>query len=217
MLTDIGEALRFLGRGRADAAMRAEAVSAAEALEQAVQPRWVWRVFRLSRPGDALVLEEPGLPLPGTLAERLLRGCRSAAVLTVTLGARYEALHRSWQARDMARAVTLDACASALTEAGCALAEKEIASRFPDLYLTDRFSPGYGDLPLGLQTALIRAVDAERRLGVTVTPSDMLLPVKTVTALIGLAETPQPALVRGCAFCVLRGSCAYRKEGIPCA
>ena len=116
----------------------------------------------------------------------------------------------------MDRAALLDACGSAWVEAGCDEVQAEISDRFPDLYLTDRFSPGYGDLPLSLQRDICGSLDAPRRLGVQVTDSLLLNPSKTVTAVIGLSDRPQPARIRGCGFCNLRETCQYRKGGKTC-
>ena len=217
MLTDVREALRYLGcRGEPPADLLRQAERTAAELERRAAPHWVWRLFELTGP-DRLDLGEGGPRLTGALAARALRDCGRAAVLVCSLGAAYDAWHRTVSARDMAGAALLDACASALTEAGCAQAEAEIRARCPGAHLTDRFSPGYGDLPLSLQPALLRICDAERRLGVTATESCMLLPVKSVTALIGLSPRPQPALIRGCACCPLAPACAYRREGTTCA
>ena len=123
---------------------------------------------------------------------------------------------RSAQARDMARAVILDACGSALVEKGCDEAERDIAVRFPGLYLTDRFSPGYGDLPLSLQPGICAVLDAERRVGIHVTPSFLMNPSKSVTAVIGLSDKPQMARIRGCAWCAMRETCTLRKGGKTC-
>ena len=116
----------------------------------------------------------------------------------------------------MAKAVLLNGCGSALVEQGCDAAEAELKARFPDFYLTDRFSPGYGDLPLTLQPSICAALNAQRRLGVTVTPSLLLNPSKTVTAFIGLSDRPQQARIRGCAFCAMRETCTLRKGGKHC-
>ena len=105
----------------------------------------------------------------------------------------------------------LDACGSAWVEAGCDGAEDEISARFPDLHRTDRFSPGYGDLPLALQRDICTVLDASRRLGVQVTDSFLMNPSKSVTAVVGLSERPQPARIRGCGVCTLREHCHYRK------
>lgn len=212
----VDEALRYLGAARADPELRRQAQTLADELAAALQPRHVWAACPLERTGDAFRLAGTAVELSGATARRMLAGCGQAVLLACTLGARFDALLRSAQARDMARAVLLDTLGSAFVETGCDEAEAEIAARFPGLYLTDRFSPGYGDLPLTVQPALCAALDGGRRLGLTVTGSLLLNPAKSVTAILGLSETPQPARVRGCQFCAMAGSCQFRKEGKTC-
>ena len=154
--------------------------------------------------------------LTGSSAHRMLTQCCQAVLLACTLGSAFDRMLLSAQARDMAQAVILDACGSAYVESGCDDAERELAARFPDRFLTDRFSPGYGDLPLSLQPDLCAALDTPRRLGLHVTKSLLLNPVKSVTAVIGLSDRPQPARIRGCAYCRMRETCSMRKGGNHC-
>ena len=49
--------------------------------------------------------------------------------------------------------------------------------------LLPRKSPGYGDLPLELSRAILDELDAPRKLGVSITDSDQLVPSKSVTAI----------------------------------
>ena len=49
--------------------------------------------------------------------------------------------------------------------------------------LLPRRSPGYGDLPLSLSRRILEELDAPRRIGVSVTDSDLLVPSKSVTAI----------------------------------
>ena len=215
---DIGEALRYLGVKDDPEGAMARAVSAeAERLLRAVRPRYVYRLFPVEHTAEGIVLRGSGVALPGSLAGRMLAQCGQAALLACTLGAGFETMLRAVQARDMARAVILDACGSALVEAGCDAAERVIAARCPGQHLTDRFSPGYGDLPLEVQNAICTALDAPKRLGVQVTESFLMNPSKSVTAVIGLADAPQPARVRGCAYCSLAERCALRQGGKSCA
>ena len=217
MKLDLSEPLRYLGvRGEPGPALLAELSGVADKLTRSVTPRYIWRVFPLSFREEGPALEGIGLTLPGGMATRMLGECSQAVLLACTLGAGFEALLRAEQARSMARAAMLDACGSAWVEAGCGQAEEEISARFPGLYLTDRFSPGYGDLPLALQRDVCAVLDAQRRLGVQVADSLLLNPAKSVTAVVGLSDRPQPARIRGCGFCNLRGSCQFRKEGKTC-
>ena len=213
----MGEALRYLGAPHPTEEMRREAERLADEMSAAVQPRYVYRVFALEHLPDGVRLQGTDVDLTGSTARTMLAGCGRAALLACTLGARFDARLLAIQARDMAKAVIFDALGSAFVEAGCDRAEREIAGRFPDLFLTDRFSPGYGDLPLALQPRLCAALDAGRRLGLTVSQSLLLNPVKSVTAVIGLSDTPKPARIRGCAFCNLRETCTVRKGGSTCA
>lgn len=51
-----------------------------------------------------------------------------------------------------------------------------------------RFSPGYGDLPLAFQAQLLQRLQADRYLGVCLTDSLLMTPVKSVTALAALEK-----------------------------
>lgn len=217
MKLELSEPLRYLGvRGQPEPALYAELSAVADRLARSVTPRYIWRAFPLSFREEGPTLEGIDLTLPGTMAARMLGECSQAVLLVCTLGAGFEALLRAEQARSIARAAMLDACGSAWVESGCDAAEEEISARFPELHRTDRFSPGYGDLPLTLQKDICALLDAPRRLGVQVTDSFLMNPSKSVTAVIGLSDRPQPAPIRGCGFCALKEHCQYRKGGKTC-
>lgn len=205
MELNIGEALRYLGAGNpADEALRAQTSALARVLQERITPRFTWTLTEVS-----------ALSLPGDTAAQMLADCRKACVLVCTLGAEFDGWVRKLQARDMARAVLLDALGSAYVEAGCDAAEDAIRARFPGKYLTDRFSPGYGDLPLSVQPMLMRLAGAAR-IGVTLTDSLLMNPQKSVTAVVGLADTPQRARIRGCESCAMKANCNLRKAGTCC-
>ncbi len=216
MRIPVEEALRYMGAAQADEATRLLAGETAEMLEKRLHPRYLWRAFPIARGEGEIRLEGAGIRLPGTLAEKMLAECDTAALLIATLGAGFDRMMQEWEKRDMARAAVMDVCGSAWTEAVCDEAEEEIRSRFPGRFLTDRFSPGYGDLPLESQEWILRVLNAGRRLGVTETASHLLIPTKSVTAVIGLSDRPQGAKIRGCAYCALKEGCAFRERGTRC-
>ena len=214
MQPDIDEALRYLGvRSDPDGRLRAQMTGLAAELTSQITPRYTWRVLFLSRTAGTLCASS--IPLPGNSAARMLADCDRCALLVCTLGTAFDALVRRMQPRDMARAVMLDALGSAYVEAACDAAEQEIAQRFPKGYLTDRFSPGYGDLPLDIQPMLLEAAEAHR-IGVSLTPSLLMNPQKSVSALVGIADRPQMARIRGCAYCAMNRTCTLRKAGKTC-
>ena len=216
MRISIADAVRYMGAGEGNAEVRRMAEETAAELEKKITPRYTWRAFRTEVREDGVFLPEAGETLTGALARNMLAECDTAVILLCTLGAAFEAMQRTEEARDMAKAVVLDACGSAWVEAGCDEAENEIAARFPGAYRTDRFSPGYGDLPLENQEWILRVLNAGRRLGVTETASHLLIPSKSVTAVIGLSDRPQGAKIRGCAYCALKEGCAFRERGTRC-
>ena len=87
----------------------------------------------------------------------------------------------------------------------------------PGRYLTGRYSPGYGDLPLALQPFVAELVNARRAVGLAVSSAGILTPRKSITALLGASDHPVKGHRAGCAHCALRDTCQYRKEGTTCA
>ena len=116
---------------------------------------------------------------------RHLTGCEEVVLFAVTLGAGADRALRRAQMGSVAMAAAMDAAASAMAE-GCAAQAHALlrrSARERGLWLTQRFSPGYGDCPLSLQPALLRLLDAPRAIGLTATKDDLLLPRKSVTAI----------------------------------
>ena len=92
-----------------------------------------------------------------------------------------------------------------------ALAPKMAAQGFAMKW---RFSPGYGDWPLEQQPELLRLAHADK-IGVSLSSSLMLMPRKSITAIIGLyrkqAETAPSHSPHGCAMCN-KTDCPSRKQ-----
>ena len=151
-----------------------------------IRPAYVFRVFPLAFSSEGVALSGSTLVLPGASIRRHLEGCLQGILLCATLGAGAESALRVARAREMALAAVTDAVASAMTELLCDDAQEEILFSLGVENATSRFSPGYGDLGLEVQGEFLRCVDAHRRLGVSLSEGGLLLPRKTVTAVIGV-------------------------------
>ncbi len=116
---------------------------------------------------------------------RILRGCKRAVLLCATLGFEAERYLRKACSSSPSEHFILDAAADAMAEALCDAAEAEIFGERPH---APRFSPGYADLPIEFVGEIIRLTDAEKLLGVRLTKTFLTVPVKTVTAIIGIKE-----------------------------
>ena len=207
------EVLRYLGHH--GQAMTEEFLAMAERcidrVCQAAVPRHCAGSFVLEKTAEGLKAGGTTLTLTGRDIARLLQNSRRCYLLAATLGPGVDALIRQRQAQSMAEAVVCDAAATALIECVCDEAEKQLwAGLAEGERLTARYSCGYGDLPLSLQPDFVRVLDTPRKIGLTVTESCRLAPIKSVTAVIGLSETPQPCHRKGCEECG-KTDCAYRR------
>ncbi len=168
-------------------------------------PRTVYKEFKVC---DVLSI------LEGEDIKNHLAGCAKCVLMAATIGIEIEKFIRKTQVTDMAKAVVLDSCATAAVESLCDELEGEIASKYP--YVTSRYSPGYGDMPIEVQRRFVMLLDTARKIGLTVTERDILLPRKSVTAVIGVSETEIKKVKRSCETCNLRETCGFRKEGKVC-
>lgn len=223
---DRAEVLRYLGHRGQEVTPELEtrlAESVARCLEVA-RPRACLRAFdvaerTVSETGvPELRLAECALRLEGTSIAEHLAGAVSVGVMAVTLGVGVDQELRRLSLTDPLGQVLFDAAATAAIERAADAAEAllvaDAAAR--GLYTNWRFSPGYGDLPLSCQPTLLAALDAQRRLGVTLTPSLLMVPTKSVTAVVGYFEAPQKGARPGCSACNLRDWCTLRRAGTPC-
>lgn len=145
-----------------------------------------------------------------------LDGCEKAILMCATLGAEIDKLIRINQISDMAKAVVLDSFSSVAVEQVCNRVDEIIAEKYADYNMTFRFSPGYGDYPISLQQDFLRMLDAPRKIGLTTNDNYLLMPTKSVTAVLGLSKNPIERKKRGCAICNMRGKCRFRKNGEHC-
>lgn len=154
----------------------------------------------------------------GIAVKRHLEGCSRIVLCGITIGKRVDDLIARLSVSDMKMAVFADCGASALVEQAADDFEKYISSVLPEdtPYMTCRFSPGYGDLPLSEQRRLIRQIDAERMIGLTLNDSDILVPLKSITGIMGLSDHPVSGHMAECSCCILAETCVRRKEGRIC-
>jgi cobalamin-dependent methionine synthase I len=146
-------------------------------------------------------------------------GARALVLLACTLGLASERELRTKNALNATDALLFNAATSSLVEAGANYASEEIAAfaEQHQLYSGLRFSPGYGDLPLALQSEFAKTLDLKRTLGITVTPENLLIPLKSITAFVGLFDTPPKQSYRSpCKDCPAKQSCTYKERGLRC-
>ena len=154
--------------------------------------------------------------LQGEDIKNHLDGCDRVIIMCATIGAEADRIIRISQISDMARAVVLDSFASVAVEQVCSKFDELIAEKYKGDYQTFRFSQGCGDYPIELQKSIISMLDAPRKIGLTVNENCLLIPTKSVTAVMGLSKTPVDRKKRGCAVCNMKDRCKFRRNGEHC-
>lgn len=115
--------------------------------------------------------------------EKLCADSSECILLCATLGVGVDMLLMRTATLSPKDAFMIDAMADALVEALCDYAEEKVCA---ELNTSGRFSPGYGDLELSLGKEILTLTDAERLLGIKLTVSGMMVPKKSVNAIIAI-------------------------------
>lgn len=217
-MIDRALALRYMGwRGEPDERISALMDECEAELLQAAKPRFVWRVFDISRSEGGIELSECGFLLTGKDIARHLDGCTKAAITAATLSADADRLLKRLQLEDSAKAMAADAMASVFAEQISDSAQSEILAEMEGYSATWCYAAGYGDFPLEITPRLITAVDASRKIGVSCTGSNMLTPQKSIVGIVGLSENKLGNKRKSCESCNMRGSCKFQAAGEKCS
>ena len=213
MTVDRAEVLRYLrmGRVRPDAVLEARLAAVEREVLAAVRPTAYWQLVPVA--GCAGSYRVGSLELTSRSLWETLAGCRHAFLFCATLGAGVDRLLRTCGHRSAADLVMVQAVSTALVETYCddcaakMLQEPAVIGET----LRMRFSPGYGDLPLETQKPLLTALDSARRAGITLSDTFLMMPSKSVSAIIGVGPADGRPAKHDCRLCA-KTDCAFRVE-----
>ena len=182
-----------------------------------INPRFSYKIYDIySIDSNSIAIKNSSLIFKSKDIASHLENCDKAVFMAATLSNTADRLICEYQIKDMTSALISDAMASAAIEQVCNQAEEIIKESIESYYMTWRFSPGYGDLSIEYQKDFITLTDAQRKIGLTLTISNLLIPAKSVTAVIGLSKEQLPKKRRGCAICNMSKNCQFRNRGEHC-
>lgn len=216
--TMINDALRYIGipKGKADEEIKEKVIHVFNELHQIVKPRIIYQRTGVAIEDDRVVLEKTHCCIVSKDLAALLAHSKNCILMAATLGLAVDRQIALRQKLNMLDAVILDACASVLIEKVCDDTEGEIISNLKeDEYLTMRFSPGYGDVPLEASGEILDILMAQKKIGLSLTNSHMLVPTKSITAIIGLSSQRENRQ-KSCGHCNLVKTCMYKRRGERC-
>lgn len=209
----IKEAVRYLGYGKnaVDAQTLELIENSFRSLQSAASKKSVYRIFDLSQE-DGEYIRFGNLEVRSNSLGKNLLGCDKIVLLGATLGIGVDQLLFRYSKMDMAKTVVLQACAAALLEEYCDECQDGIAEELKKegRFLRPRFSPGYGDFSIECQRNVIQMLDAAKTIGLTITESLMMVPSKSVTAVIGASNFSVQCHRQGCEVCEKK-DCIYRR------
>ena len=188
---------------------------------------FIEKPFLDEKPGTELFIDRPfseekseteflsiaGMKIQSRSLCRNLRDCKSAYLMAATLGIGPDRLIARASVAKMSRAVILQAAAAAMIEAWCDEVNQKIIKEAEDqgLYCRPRFSPGYGDFSLEYQKDFAQILRIQKEIGVSLTQSLLMMPSKSVTAVIGLSPVKKECALHGCEVCSKAEECSFSR------
>ncbi len=218
MNINLREAVRYLGyKGSVPDPHTMEIVrSVADEVAMSAAPKSVYRRFKAEVREEEVVAADIVLR-SRNLAHNLM-GCREIVIMAATLGSEIDMLMNRYQKLDITRAAVLQAVAAAAIEDYCNEINIKIRDKVREegLYLRPRYSPGDGDLSLDYQKDILGLLQADKFAGITLTEGGIMLPEKSVSAIIGVTDLEGSrhrgnCVLEGCDACMNNDTCEFRR------
>ena len=180
---DKKEAMRYLRVAKSDEVTDALANECIKEIYKIASPKAVYLESNIEFLDDDMVKLDFMTVKSHSLTVNLNK-CKKVVVFAATLGIEVDRAIEKYSKILQSKASMYHAVGSALIESFCNYVNDVVTENVRKS--TRRFSPGYGDLPLECQKDILRALDAERKIGIILSDSLLMSPSKSVTAIIGI-------------------------------
>jgi hypothetical protein len=216
MVIDKNEVLRYLGyRGQnIDVNIESLLEECINELHMIYKEKNIYNIFNIERHDSHIILKDTTLSLDGEDIRNHLIHSEKCALMAATIGLEVDKRIALYSRVNLTKGIILDACASTAIEWLCDSLEEEIRGKAKNMgyKITSRFSPGYGDFPIEIQKDVVEVLKAYERIGLTVNESHIMIPRKSVTAVIGFQKVKSMEKNHKCSRCN-QSNCLYRKSG----
>ena len=179
----VKDVMRYLHVKENDATMRRLLEECSECVYDRAVPKAVYTKVNVKIENNAVDLGFIKVK-SSNLAMHLI-DCDEAYLIATTLGVGVDRLFDKYNKILQTKAAVCDATASALIESFCDYVNNFIVG---DREAVMRFSPGYGDFDIKHQKEILSFLDANKKIGISLTDSYMMVPSKSVTAIIGIKK-----------------------------
>lgn len=149
-------------------------------VEKIARPKIVIQSFGLDI-SDKITIVNTNIELTEKPYFKLLDGYNNCLLVAVTLGFEIDQKIKFYQQTDMSKAVVFDAVSSAYVEE---FADRE-ETKFSLNDRTYRFCPGYQHTSLTLNKDIIKVLQADKKIGISLNKDFLMTPLKSMVGIIG--------------------------------
>ncbi len=184
----VDEVLAFMRAGKtSDVEIVSAAQHAIEKVYGATQARACYLRCPLELLGGGRI-KLCGLEIISESLEKRLKDCSEAYIFAATVGSEVDRIIRAEAAKSGLFGLCADAAGSAAVESVCDRLNDEISAicKREGKDTKTRFSAGYGDMSLEYQREICDLLDTKKHIGVALGAGVMMMPSKSVTAIIGV-------------------------------
>lgn len=198
-----------------DAGVQAEMSAVMERIKAVLRPRFCFFITPGQLDAEQHVLTVGAISFSvGRIISRQLRGSQAFAFFVATAGEEFEQLqHRLKDEDDMVKVFVADSIGSVIAEKAADCMELSLQKAIDERGWrhTNRFSPGYCGWHVSQQQMLFPLFGEERPCGVSLTDSSLMVPIKSVSGVIGLGPSVRK-LEYSCGLCDFKDCYKRRRK-----
>lgn len=163
-------------------------------IQKILTPQAVYVSYPLEIDGN--ILKFDGYEIISNELSRYLNSCSAIYLFAATLGPKIDQQIQRMQKIDPVKAVVMQATGAMFIEKYCdkVCADLKTDAAKDGFATKNRFSPGFGDVPLETQRLFFKILDCSHKIGLTLMDTLIMAPEKSVTAFVG-CERPLAAEV----------------------
>lgn len=183
-----------------------------------INPRYTFRVYSIKKNKGIIEFEGSNLKLESRDLYKVLKDCNKCILMAATIGLDIEKDIRKYSFTELTKGIIIDSCATTAIEEVCDMVQEEVQNNILEdgQYTTLRYSPGYGDLPIEKNKDILDLINGQKEIGLTITTNGIMIPRKSVIAIIGISDNKLSQVKKSCKNCNNKDTCKFKRGVDSC-
>ena len=183
-----------------------------------INPRYTFRVYSIKKNKGIIEFEGSNLKLESRDLYKVLKDCNKCILMAATIGLDIEKDIRKYSLTELTKGIIIDSCATTAIEEVCDMVQEEVQNNILEdgQYTTLRYSPGYGDLPIEKNKDILNLINGQKEIGLTITTNGIMIPRKSVIAIIGISDNKLSQVKKSCKNCNNKDTCKFKRGVDSC-